>query len=67
MNTHMKPHKIKLKIVDFISESRAVTTSEVASKFKKSWNTAEKYMLELALDGKIIRLKKSGVNIWLIK
>gem|GEM_PF-7025549 len=32
-----------------------------------SWNTAEKHLLELTLDNKITRMKKAGVNLWVIK
>lgn len=62
----MKSHK-KEGIVAFIRKNRVVTTSELASYLKISWNTAEKYLLELTLDNKIIRLKKQGVNLWLLK
>ena len=63
----MDLHKIKLKIVDFTRDNRVITTSELASQFKISWNTAEKYLLELALDGKVVRIRKKGVNLWLLK
>lgn len=43
------------------------TTSEIASELKISWNTAEKKLLELALDGKITRMKKPGLNLWVSK
>lgn len=42
------------------------TTSELADDIGISWNTAEKYLLELTLDGHIQRLKKTGVNLWII-
>ena len=61
-NTH------KDKILKLIKSGPGVaTTSEIASHFKISWNTAEKYLLELALDGKILRIKKVGVNLWVLK
>ena len=63
----MKSHNFGKRILDFILENRVVTTSEIATKFKVSWNTAEKYLLEMALDGTILRLKKQGVNLWVIK
>ena len=44
-----------------------VTSSEIAEKLNLSWNTAEKYLLELIIEGKIVRLKKSGVNLWMLK
>lgn len=52
------------RLQQFIEEKRVITTSEIADRFKVSWNTAEKHLLELALDQKISRIKKSGVNLW---
>ena len=46
---------------------KVVTTTEIAGKLGVSWNTAEKHLLELALEGKISRLKKAGVNLWVLK
>jgi predicted HTH transcriptional regulator len=60
----MNIHK---SIFEFIEKKRVVTSSEIAKEFKINWNTAEKYLLETALDGKIERLKKSGVNLWVVK
>ena len=42
------------------------TTSEIAEKVGLSWNTAEKYLLELTIDGNIQRMKKTGVNLWIL-
>ncbi len=61
MNIHSK------KIMDLIRKEKVVTSSEVAKKIKMSWNTADKYLLELLLEGKVERLKKEGVNLWIIK
>jgi len=63
MNLH------KEKIVKFLKKEIVVTSSEVARELKISWNTAEKYLLELALEGKVIRKKKEdlGANLWLKK
>ena len=55
------------KILKFIEKNRVITTSELAEQFKISWNTAEKYLLEMALDNKVTRLKKAGVNLWILK
>jgi len=63
----MKYHNIRQEILRFVKEKRVVTTSELASHFKISWNTADKYMLELVIEGKVDRLKKAGVNLWLLK
>ncbi|MDP4039918.1 MAG: winged helix-turn-helix transcriptional regulator [Candidatus Pacearchaeota archaeon] len=61
MNIHNK------KILDFVKKKRVVTSSEIAKFLKISWNTADKYLLELVLDGKIERIKKEGVNLWVLK
>jgi Mn-dependent DtxR family transcriptional regulator len=54
-------------ILDMTKKGRIVTTSEIAGAFNISWNTAEKYLLELALENKVERMKKAGVNLWMIK
>lgn len=61
MNIHSK------KILGLIKRERIVTSSEVASVLGVSWNTAEKYLLELVIDNKIIKIKKVGVNLWMLK
>lgn len=63
----MNIHRNEKKILAFLEEQRVITTSELAEFLKVSWNTAEKNMLELALSGKVIRLKKAGVNLWVLK
>lgn len=60
--------RYRARILSLIrSNLGVVTTTEVAAQFKMSWNTAERYLLELALDNKILRVKKSGVNLWVLK
>ena len=44
-----------------------VTSSEIAKDLDISWNTADKYLLELVIEGKIERIKKAGVNLWVLK
>ena len=61
MNIHIK------KVGDYLKEKRVITTSELAKELKISWNTAEKMLLELTIEGKVERMKKSGVNLWLAK
>lgn len=61
MNIHSK------KIIELIKKEKVVTSSEVASVLKISWNTADKYLLELLIEKKIDRIKKSGVNLWVLK
>jgi len=60
--------KIQRKIIEFMKkEAKITTTSEIASNLNISWNTAEKYLLELTIEGKIERIKKVGVNLWVLK
>ncbi len=68
MNIHKYMSKSNSKSIHkFVKETKIVTTSEVSKKFNLSWNTAEKRLLELALEGKIEKIKKLGVNLWIIK
>ena len=55
------------KILKLIERERVVTSSEVAEAFGVSWNTAEKYLVELIIEGKVERIKKVGVNLWILK
>jgi Mn-dependent DtxR family transcriptional regulator len=59
----MNIHK---EIIKLLEKERVITSSELANFLKVSWNTAEKHLLELALEGKIIKIKKLGVNLWLL-
>ena len=61
MNIHNK------KIIELIKKEKVVTSSEVASVLGVSWNTADKYLLELLVEGKINRIKKKGVTLWIVK
>lgn len=72
MRTSMKNNnsaaEVQEKIIEFMKkEAKITTTSEIASKLDISWNTAEKYLLELTIEGKIERIKKVGVNLWVLK
>ena len=60
MNIHSK------KIVELIKREKIVTSSEVAGYLGVSWNTAEKYLLELIIEGKVKKIKKLGVNLWVL-
>ena len=61
----MKSHS--KEILKFLKKNKVVTSSEIAKFLKMSWNTADKYLLELAFDNKIERIKKQGVNLWILK
>ncbi|MEK6852600.1 MAG: FaeA/PapI family transcriptional regulator [Nanoarchaeota archaeon] len=61
----MNIRNIKVAVLRLTEKSRVVTTAEIATSLKISWNTAEKYLLELALEGKVERIKKTGANIWI--
>lgn len=54
-------------ILKFMKNTNITTTSEVSGKLGLAWNTAEKRLLELALENKVERIKKAGVNLWVLK
>ena len=62
----MKDHNQE-KILKLLKERRIITSSELASFLSISWNTADKWLMELALDEKVERMKKSGVNLWMLR
>ena len=65
MKNNMESHS--KEILRFLKKNKVVTSSEIAKLLKISWNTADKYLLELAFNKKIERIKKQGVNLWILK
>ena len=61
MNVHNK------KILEVIDREEIVTSSEISELLKISWNTADSYLKDLVIEGKIKRIKKKGVNLWIRK
>jgi len=59
----MKIHKEK--ILGYMKSVEVVTSSEIAKLLKISWNTADSYLKDLVIEGKIKRIKKEGVNLWI--
>jgi len=55
------------KIVRYLGKEKVITSSELAKFLGVSWNTAEKYLLELVIEGEVVKIKKRGVNLWLLK
>lgn len=55
------------KILKLIEKEKIVTSSEVARNMKISWNTADSYLKELLIEGKVERVKKEGTTLWLKK
>jgi len=62
MNIHTEK-----EILKFLKKEAVITSSELANLLEMSWNTADKYLLELTLGGKVKRIKKKGVNLWLLE
>ena len=62
MDTHSKK-----KILTYLKKEIVITSSELAKFLKVSWNTSEKYLLELLVERKVIKIKKLGVNLWMKK
>ena len=63
----MSERDFNKEIMKMVERTKVVTTSEIAAELKVSWNTAENHLLELTIEQKITRMKKSGVNLWVIK
>jgi len=61
----MKSHREN--IIDFIRKEKIVTSADVARFLEVSWNTADSYLKELLIEGKIERIKKIGVTLWTLK
>ncbi len=58
---------IQKKVLKLLGDEKVITSSELAKHLGVSWNTAEKYLLELIIEGEIIKIKKEGVNLWMKK
>lgn len=65
INNTMNVHNSK--ILDLIKKEKVITSSELAKYLKINWNTADKYLMELAMINKVERIKKEGVNLWMLK
>jgi len=59
--------QIRKKILKLLRDKRVITSSELAKFLGVSWNTAEKYLLEQIIEGNVDRIKKQGVNLWMLK
>ena len=59
--------QIEKKILSLLVKEKVITSSELAKHINVSWNTAEKYLLELVIENRIIKIKKEGVNLWMLK
>lgn len=59
--------QIEKKILSLLGKEKVITSSELAKHLGVSWNTAEKYLLELVIEDEIIKIKKEGVNLWMKK
>jgi Mn-dependent DtxR family transcriptional regulator len=62
---HMRSHREK--ILKYVKNERVVSSSDVAKFLKVSWNTADSYLKDLVIEGKIERIKKEGMTLWLLK
>lgn len=60
-------YSIKKQIYKLFKNNKILTTSEAASLLKISPGAAEIALLNLVIEAKIIRIKKEGVNLWMLK
>lgn len=65
MNGSIK--KIKERLVKVLQSDSPKPTDHLAAEAGVHWNTAEKYLLELAVEGKVKKEKKWGRNLWSVK
>ncbi len=63
----MTKHNIKHMIMEFLKKHKITTSAEISRFLNISWNTAERYLLELALEKKVERIKKGKITIWMKK
>ncbi|OGZ78105.1 MAG: hypothetical protein A2360_00620 [Candidatus Staskawiczbacteria bacterium RIFOXYB1_FULL_32_11] len=63
----MAMHIHREKVFELIRAKRIVTSREVAEMLGVSWNTADRYLTELLIEGKVDRIKKERVTLWLKK
>lgn len=67
-NEYREPsYSLKNKILALLKKERVLTSSDVSKLLGVSWNTAEISLLNLVVDGKIEKIKREGVNLWLEK
>lgn len=64
-NKHMNIHSPK--IMELLRKEKVITSSEAAKLLKVSWNTADRILTELLIEKKVVRIKKEGVNLWLLQ
>jgi len=55
------------RLKKYVNDEGIVTSSEIAKFLKISWNTADTYLKELLIEGKVKRMKKDGVTLWVKK
>ena len=65
MNVPMNTYRNK--ILEFLKKKKVVTSLEIAKHLKVSWNTAERHLMELLVEGKVERIKKEKLNLWMLK
>lgn len=65
MNSHNQ--KNLDKIFDHIKKEQIVSSSDIARLLKVSWNTADSYLKELIIEGKIKRIRKGVMTLWMKK
>ncbi len=54
-------------ILAFIKKEKVVMSQDVARLLGISWNTADSWLKELLIEGKLERIQKGGINLWMLK
>ena len=58
-------YSFKNLIINLFRKEKILTTSEIKNLLNINWGTAEKALLELVIENKVVRIKKEGVNLWM--
>jgi hypothetical protein len=61
------PYSFSELTYTLFEKKKILTASEVAKSLDINIGTADRALMELALDGKVERIKKVGVNLWMLR
>lgn len=61
------PYSLQELIFPLFKKEAILTTTDISKHLNVSKGASEKALMELVLDGKVERIKKLGVNLWVLK
>lgn len=66
-NLNKTPYSFEAQIYKLFEKEKILVTSEIAKELNINAATAQSALIELVLEGKVERIKKEGVTLWLKK